>query len=751
MNSNFLEANNITSLITTVRNNVKQKINYDITSEPKYINVLKKLVKTIHKANINKPVSTEYMNNLVVTKCVPFLVNQIQKSNNEDRNTYDRGNVFGNLPLNTSERPAATRTRDTALEKKNRHPNLGNQSQTDFSNLVLGNKMSSFLNTNTNQNQGSPRMNLEPPPRQMSSLNNQAINIDRENMNFSNNTNSNTSINNNIQMDIANLPAPMSMGNEFDNGQLINPQNDRETQNFVNNLAGVNSKDVDESIDFAKRLEEMQREREYANTGTQKTEFENRNEQINDLSNLELNNRETHMNRSNDEFFQKLAENNSPDMNNTRERDNALSLMNSTNLNRNYMEMDGDMNIDESAYSAYENNRIQLGQQNVSQSRENIQQFENNIRDSSLSINGEENPGISEIVSRREAEVKKNYSKEYIEQTYIPTSYQFERRKREILCIDVSEHLTNMTVNGSNTKKVVENLSNTYWGRFRINLQDTLIIDKISDIYIESIIINNPAQANPFTNLYIVMDIEEFNIKTLSNNGNMMDKFVLPNENTETVGNSKIMKYHLKSNYVASINPTKLSSLTFNITNENGDSVDNTFDYIGEIVDGNYNVGYSGDVGVSDNVQLRLFDAIYNASYQFVGNIDTHDSVNKKLTFLKPIYVHLIDDEKLYYPSSRTSNFTTVEITYGVTTITVDSDPADDFSVGDNVYIGNGAILGKIESINSVHPETITFEKAITRYMPDGIALYTASPLPRVFASNDKSNRIILELVIMPR
>ena len=34
MNSSFLEANNITTLINTVRSNVKQEINYDITQEP---------------------------------------------------------------------------------------------------------------------------------------------------------------------------------------------------------------------------------------------------------------------------------------------------------------------------------------------------------------------------------------------------------------------------------------------------------------------------------------------------------------------------------------------------------------------------------------------------------------------------------------------------------------------------------------------------------------------------------------------
>ena len=31
------------------------------------------------------------------------------------------------------------------------------------------------------------------------------------------------------------------------------------------------------------------------------------------------------------------------------------------------------------------------------------------------------------------------------------------------------------------------------------------------------------------------------------------------------------------------------------------------------------------------------------------------------------------------------------------------------------------------------------------------ITIYSGNPLPRVFASNDKSNRIILELVIMAR
>lgn len=249
------------------------------------------------------------------------------------------------------------------------------------------------------------------------------------------------------------------------------------------------------------------------------------------------------------------------------------------------------------------------------------------------------------------------------------------------------------------------------------------------------------------------MDIEEFNIKTLSNNGGMMDKFVLPNENTESVGSAKIMKYHLKSNYVATVNPTRLSSLTFNITNEDGDSVETTYTTSSETLEADYNAGSTGDFNISNAAAdtFRIYDAVYNSSHQFVGNIKTSNTENSDIQFMKAINVHLISGETLFFPSSRTSNFVSSAITNGTTTITVDSDPNSDFNVGDKVYLGTGVVLGKIASMKADHPEAITFESAVTRYIPAGAALYTSNPLPRVFASNDKSNRIILELVIMSR
>ena len=739
MNSGFLEENNITSLITTVRNNVKQEINYDITQEPKYINVLKKLVKTIHKANLNTNVSTQYMNNLVVTKCVPFLVNQISKTNNSKKSK--NVNVYGNLPINTSSRPQATRTNDAALERANQLPG---KDQTDFSNLVLGN--SPMSNT---QPSPIPSLNrsLEPPPRQMPSLSNNSnpMNNSIPNMNNLN------EMNGNIQMDISNLPTPFPNVNEFDNAPLITPKQDRETNNFVNNLAGINSKDVDENIDFASRLEEMQREREYAN---------NTNLANNDAE-KSLEERRENTNANNDEFFKKLAENNVTETPNTDQRDNELSLMNSTNLNSNYMETDvSNYSLDESAYNAYENNIIQLGNQNPSQARANVSNLENNIRDQTQTLSGEVNPGISNIVTEKENEVGKDVSKEYMDKTFISTNYQFERRKRKIVCLDISDNLANMTIDGSNTKKVIQNISNTYWGRFRVNLQDDLIIDRVSDVFVESIIINNPAQATPTSSLYIVVDIEEFNIKTLSNNSLMMDKFILPNENTESVGSSKIMKYHLKSNYVATVNPTRLSSLTFNITNEDGDAVNNEFSSSGKSINANFVVGTAAasniSVGASaETFTFNIFDAVYNSSHQFIGNVlagVTIDNTAGNITFMKKTNVHLTSGEPLYLPSSRTSLLVNEGANGGAlvgdSELTLDTDPRNVFNAGDKVYLGTGTVIGKVSSLST---NSITFEEALTQYIPNGAAMYTSNPLPRVFASNDKSNRIILELVIMAR
>ena len=491
MSSAFLESNNITSLINTVRTNVNQEINFDITSEPKYINVLKKLVKTIHKANIDKPVSTEYMNDLVVNKCVPFLVNQVKKNRNNS-NSKKSNNVFGNLPLQTSDRPMATRLNDTGISKQNGIP--GMDASSDFSGLTLAGELPLNNPYSNNQNQG-----FDLPPRQMPNLTNMPeqtkMNLEpprREMPRMPQNQNQNQNMSlelppremprmpqGNMQMDIANLPTP----NNFDQNVAPSPNNNLAD----NNLAGVNSKSVDENIDFAKRLEQMQKEREYDNgAADQIDEFNKQNTQINMAGQEALQQRESVQTENKNEFFRKLADKNVEETPESRARNAELYDMNNSNLQKNYMD-DGGLDIDESMYTAYDSNIIQLGDRNASQADNQIKNLENNIRDSTRLVNGGENAGISEMIKSREQEVSKDNSKEYIDNTFLSTNFQYERRKRKIVCLDISDNLLDLA-NGSDsdgdalTKSSIVNISNTFWGRFRVHLAETLVIDKSSKL-----------------------------------------------------------------------------------------------------------------------------------------------------------------------------------------------------------------------------------------------------------------------------
>ena len=132
MNNNFLSESNFQYLINYVFNDIKQKIQYNISADKKYIGILKKLIQTIHTTNINKRVSTEYLNSLVIDKCVPFIINKINKENNS--------NQLEHIPqLNASPRPLST---------KNNNNNNNDTNNMDFSNLKLEEDDNIYQKTN---------------------------------------------------------------------------------------------------------------------------------------------------------------------------------------------------------------------------------------------------------------------------------------------------------------------------------------------------------------------------------------------------------------------------------------------------------------------------------------------------------------------------------------------------------------------------------------------------------------------------
>ena len=151
---------------------------------------------------------------------------------------------------------------------------------------------------------------------------------------------------------------------------------------------------------------------------------------------------------------------------------------------------------------------------------------------------------------------------------YQNTGAGSERIDKKVITIDSGSNTTSLdTVTNNGTS------SNNYWHKYRVDLQDTVRIDKLCDVYLRSITIRG-ISAN--TNCqYIVIDIEEFNIRNFSNNTNMRNKITI--SNSSSTGGADVVlnvNYGSEDNYITTINPEKLSNLNITVTNQDNQSVD---------------------------------------------------------------------------------------------------------------------------------------------------------------------------------
>lgn len=174
---------------------------------------------------------------------------------------------------------------------------------------------------------------------------------------------------------------------------------------------------------------------------------------------------------------------------------------------------------------------------------------------------------------------------------YQNTKQGDERLHTKVIMIDTGNSDLDLTSEGS--PLAVTNLGTKNWYKFRINLQETFKIDKLTDIYIKSFTLFGATPNNKTADAtygpgpqYYVVNIEELNIIRPSNNKHLKDRLVFKNTATSQNDTSTVAApetnfpfivshdYPYKSYYVASINPDTLYNLTFELTNENGDHVD---------------------------------------------------------------------------------------------------------------------------------------------------------------------------------
>ena len=134
---------------------------------------------------------------------------------------------------------------------------------------------------------------------------------------------------------------------------------------------------------------------------------------------------------------------------------------------------------------------------------------------------------------------------------YQNTNYTFERNERKTLIIEID--------------------LSTSVNTFSVNLIEPLIVDKLSDIYLDSFTTHYVKTADDIIDKGFILDIEQFNVKSNSNKAEYFNKIFIPNEQT-TLLNPQLARVHKgkKLNYICSINPTKLKNISGSLTLSDG-------------------------------------------------------------------------------------------------------------------------------------------------------------------------------------
>ena len=194
---------------------------------------------------------------------------------------------------------------------------------------------------------------------------------------------------------------------------------------------------------------------------------------------------------------------------------------------------------------------------------------------------------------------------------YENSGYINKRSRKKTLILDITD-------NGSFT-----NLSDGT--EFNIQLVEPLIIDSLSEIYLDNCITVNSNLAFNEDNSAFVLRINEFNTDTsvASNNDSkntMMRSMVIPNEHTNPANNHHtVVQKGKKYNYMCDINPTRIFNLTGIITNLNGDPVFNGTKKHTPSASGTYSI---------INIDNTLSASHANASYSNIFPLQPGDQIS---------------------------------------------------------------------------------------------------------------------------
>ena len=135
--------------------------------------------------------------------------------------------------------------------------------------------------------------------------------------------------------------------------------------------------------------------------------------------------------------------------------------------------------------------------------------------------------------------------------------YGFDRRVTKSLILDVADTSTNFPLSAGE--------------EFSIELFEPLVIDKLSDIYLDSFMTHNTMICHTGDTMAFALKINEFNVNSnaasTASNQHMFNSIIIPNDHSNiTDVHSCVVHKGKKLNYVCSINPCRLSTISGKLT-----------------------------------------------------------------------------------------------------------------------------------------------------------------------------------------
>lgn len=276
----------------------------------------------------------------------------------------------------------------------------------------------------------------------------------------------------------------------------------------ITNNGNIGEENIMSTSDFQKKLQEAQNSRGYSDYVKNTTEFRDEVDKANrmsqqDLGSLKKNNRKMDEN----EFYKNLYENSENPLN------SGIDLQDQTEYKealRAGLRKDPNNNVNNSNNVLSSQNLLVDNQNNILKNIvvKNRDHSDDNIIEPVTSETGLENP----------LEIGEGA-------TFQPILYENTQTGRE----RINNYIINIDsgTSGTFSDLNVNNLGTNFWSNFRVNIDSQLNIDKLCEIYLESMTIIG--QTIPDLCPYFSIKIDEFNIATSSNNSDLRDRIVIAN------------------------------------------------------------------------------------------------------------------------------------------------------------------------------------------------------------------------------